>query len=69
MLKDHDLHLWLTADDYAYVARLSREQERSKNAILTRMIRRHRAENMADEGTPSSPMMGERCPLAGYCDE
>lgn len=49
MTKDHDIHLWLTSDDYAWVARKAREEDRSKNAFLTRLIRRARAESMEDD--------------------
>ena len=49
MLKDHDIHLWLDADDYLWLCRQAREQERSKNAVLRRLIKQARAESMEDD--------------------
>ncbi len=46
MSHDHDIHLWLDADEYAWLCRQEREQDRSKNAILRRLIRQARAESM-----------------------
>ena len=58
MTKDHDLHLWLTGEDYAWVARKAREEDRSKNAFLTRLIRRARAEELEDDEVFSRDELG-----------
>jgi hypothetical protein len=65
-MKDHDLHLWLTAEDYAWVARQAREQDRSKNSVITRLIRRARAESMDDEPDCARDTLGAACPAMGY---
>ena len=68
MTKDHDLHLWLTEDDYAWIARQAREQDRSKNAVVTRLIRRARAESMEDDDLSARDGMGANCPICwGNC--
>ena len=63
MTKDHDLHLWLTGEDYAWVARKAREEDRSKNAFLTRLIRRARAEECEDEESFSRDELGRNHPV------
>ncbi len=65
MSHDHDIHLWLDADEYAWLCRQAREQDRSKNAILRRLIRQACAESMDDDEdfTRDDPGLGR--PRAG----
>ncbi len=67
MTKDHDLHLWLTAEDYAWIARQARDQDRSKNAVVTRLIRRARAESMDDDEPPARDEIGDGYPRCQGC--
>ena len=65
MSHDHDLHLWLDADEYAWLCRQAREQDRSKNAILRRLIRQARAESMDDDEDFTMDNLGLGRPRSG----
>lgn len=62
MAKNNDLHLWLDDDDYLYVCRTAREEMRSKNAVVTRLIRRARAEELEMDDETERAELGHVCP-------
>ncbi|MCK7581071.1 MAG: ribbon-helix-helix protein, CopG family [Chromatiales bacterium] len=64
MLKDHDIHLWLDADDYAWITRQAREQERSKSAVIRRLIKQARAESMEDDEEFTRADLGRVRPIS-----
>jgi hypothetical protein len=65
MSHDHDIHLWLDADEYAWLCRQAREQDRSKNAIIRRLIRQARAESMDDDEECARDELGLVRPRSG----
>lgn len=65
--KDHDLHLWMEADLYAWIARKAREQDRSKNAFVTRILRQARAEELEDDEAITRDDLGHVRPKSGSC--